>query len=872
MVLQDLGPDGAASLGELIDRLRARRAAAGAPSYAAIGKRISESRLRRGIPAPAHLVSKTTVYDCFRATRARLDVELLGEIVEALGGTTKEVESWVRRYGEVVDGDLADRRVEVGRQIPVPVAHFVGRANYLTDLDQLPFGGTALLTGMAGVGKSQLAWRAAARLAADHDDVLVLSLGAGDRRRQPATSREALRSLLRAAGSSEESLRGLSVSEMARLWRAWLDERRPLVVLDDAVDDDQLADVVPPEHRGRILVTSRRALGLPGVTLRVEPMSDDEARALIGAVGGRDRPGDREQSTRLAALCGHVPLELAVAAAMLADRPDWSVEDHVRRIELLPRGRQVGAALAATTDDLPVPARTLFRRLALHPGPRVPVVDAAALVDVGVDEAAATLAGLAELNLISCTVGPDGESWVDLHDLVREHAASLLRDEDSTRAQRAAVDQLVGCVTAGVRAHVASVMPRATISGPVPVDRRVEPVTESSEPEALAWLGRRRPMLLDLADLASGLGLHDAVGLLAVNAVPYLKVHGDTWSWQQLSERGLATSDRLVRASLHRQLAFLFVNRGEIVAAEEHLRRTIALVPDVDPIGTLGIRARMRSAEGNFRAAADYFQQAHDAALAEGDELTAARMLCNLGNELRLTGEYDAARRAVHDSLAVSERVGDSIAVIHEISALGLIDEDAGSLDDAATHFNRSLDRAVELGVDYLYDQNHAGLASVRRRQGRYAEALEHAEDAKRYAMGNDSGHLVVQTSVEAGEILLAMGRIDEAAAQFDHGYETARRLGVPIVLRAALTGLGQAALAQDDLVRAERHFLDALELALDADGQVPTARVHAGLARVYRRTGDSVVADHVKLALEVLDRVAPGEAAELRAEMGIVD
>ena len=74
--------------------LQARRAAAGAPSYAEIALRIAKIRELRGGPDAQSRPARTTVYDAFREGRRRMDTALVLDIVRALGATEAEVEQW----------------------------------------------------------------------------------------------------------------------------------------------------------------------------------------------------------------------------------------------------------------------------------------------------------------------------------------------------------------------------------------------------------------------------------------------------------------------------------------------------------------------------------------------------------------------------------------------------------------------------------------------------------------------------------------------------------------------------------------------------------------------------------------------------------
>lgn len=77
--------------------LQARRAAAGAPSYAEIALRIAKLRELRGGPDAQSRPARTTVYDAFREGRRRMDTALVLDIVRALGATEAEVDEWAER-------------------------------------------------------------------------------------------------------------------------------------------------------------------------------------------------------------------------------------------------------------------------------------------------------------------------------------------------------------------------------------------------------------------------------------------------------------------------------------------------------------------------------------------------------------------------------------------------------------------------------------------------------------------------------------------------------------------------------------------------------------------------------------------------------
>ncbi|MEN3540123.1 NB-ARC domain-containing protein, partial [Microbispora sp. ZYX-F-249] len=189
-------------------------------------------------------------------------------------------------------------------------------------------GGTAVLsqvlTGMGGVGKTQLA--ADYALAAWDDgsvDVLVW-ISASSRSLVVTGYAQAAVELCRADPDAPDE-------EASRVFLAWLTPKagatpcRWLIVLDDVADPDDLRGLWPPASPyGRTLVTTRRRdAALSGEErrlIKVGLFTEAEAVAyLTAALAAHDRYEPADQLTALARELGYLPLALSQAAAYLVD-------------------------------------------------------------------------------------------------------------------------------------------------------------------------------------------------------------------------------------------------------------------------------------------------------------------------------------------------------------------------------------------------------------------------------------------------------------------------------------------------------------------------------------------------------------------------
>ncbi|WP_018347798.1 hypothetical protein [Longispora albida] len=148
---------------ELSAGLNKLREAAGGPSFTELVRRITRARAARGLPRSECEPGRTTVYDCFRPGRRRLDGELVADIIRALGGTDAEAAYWRefchRSQVPAPRSGTPFPSVEPGS---CPVSRVV--AQLATAVMSLRKGGLVNLVGPVGSGKSwiieasQLPW------------------------------------------------------------------------------------------------------------------------------------------------------------------------------------------------------------------------------------------------------------------------------------------------------------------------------------------------------------------------------------------------------------------------------------------------------------------------------------------------------------------------------------------------------------------------------------------------------------------------------------------------------------------------------------------------------------------------------------------
>jgi hypothetical protein len=298
---------------------------------------------------------------CMRALREELGRDRLVSFFAA-------AEELAQKVSVAVTNQLKDQQIEGqlvpsgrGWTIPPPARSFVGRYDQLAVLRaQLTYQGAAMLaptmalTGMGGIGKTQLALAYAQRHRGDY------TLGWW----VPAETELGTVAALAGLGPELGLPENLPPAELAARTRAALGDRSGwLLIFDNAPDLATVADFLPGAGGGHVLITSRNA-AWQGIAdpVPVDLLSAEDAVELLVR---RTGDPDRETAARLAEALGRLPLALEQAAAFTASQ-HLSLASYLelfagRREELLALGKPL--AYQGTVD-----ATFALAREQLQPG------------------------------------------------------------------------------------------------------------------------------------------------------------------------------------------------------------------------------------------------------------------------------------------------------------------------------------------------------------------------------------------------------------------------------------------------------------------------------------------------------------------------
>ncbi|MEU2573550.1 ATP-binding protein [Streptomyces anulatus] len=307
-------------------------------------------------------------------------------------------------------------------------------------------------------------------------------------------------------------------------------EGRPvLLVLDNASGTAQIAGLMPRSRAHRTLITSRHTLVTRGSrTLELGALSPAGARALVEeqleflSPGGTRTRQDATGTERLCRLCGHLPLALHIATALLARDPDLTPSDLAdelacarHRLDVLDDGeRAVRAAFELSYRRLTPTQARVFRLLPVNPGPHITTDAVARLVDLADDQAVGLIRELARAHVVERV----GNGVWRQHDLMRAYAIELLGHYGDN--QGAASNRLIEHYIA----LAADAM--SALHGEAPATSF--PTVEA----ALAWCDREHPNLQAATSMAATFGDDDGALRIQETLVAVHAHRGQTAEWE----------------------------------------------------------------------------------------------------------------------------------------------------------------------------------------------------------------------------------------------------------------------------------------------------------------------------------------------------
>ncbi|MGW1892083.1 BTAD domain-containing putative transcriptional regulator [Streptomyces sp. NPDC002004] len=687
------------------------------------------------------------------------------------GALTAQAASSVLRGGDTPAKGASSPTSPRPAQLPPAPAHFTGRACLVAELRRALAAPredgfrVAVVSGMAGVGKSALAVQVAHGLRDRFPDgQLYVHLHGATPGVKPLSPRQALAALLRDLGADPRRIPEHQ-DAAAALLRSLLAPTRTLMVLDDAASAAQVRPLLPAGTGCAVIVTSRSPLtALDGANrFALGPLSAEDSAALLRTVSGRD---GLDGAHPLVDLAGRLPLALRIVAARLAARraltPDALADlltatggrlHHLEYDDLSVRRSLAVAHEALRTSDRETDrdaARVLLGIGALDlPAYGVPLLAHLSRTDERRAEAA--LDRLVDVALLEETA----YGRYAPHDLVRDFAR-----EAAYAAARAAGD---GARDGEVDGEADGSTAQAT------ADTALHWYTESARQTLLA---------LEPSGWARDDRLHGSAEPLTPDvAVPAFPTPENALAW---ADRELANVVALAARYAHtsalvpKLVRFLF----------PYLQRRGRLA-ELEVLGRQALDAarRLGDAEGEAVALTDlaglhFMKGQGDEALALNDAGLALwqqlgitscirRGLNHRGLLLERLGRYPESDEALQQSLALSRELGDTHGEAITFSHLGNLYEHTDART-AIEYHERSLALGEEMGSVLIRQTARCNIGYAHLTLGEPAAAARHFEASLRIIQEDPDWHGESQSRLGHVRALRELGRFEHATSECD--------------------------------------------------------------------------------------------------------
>lgn len=698
-----------------------------------------------------------------------------------------------------------------GRPFLLPSLPFIGRSEEIAQLRTRLLRGLSAgepvvvaVSGGGGVGKTALARRVAWELQ-DHflegSQELRLVSPDGERLDPRLSQLDVLRRQGGLAGSPGEDP---ELTELYRRRLATLGDRRLLLILDAAVDGEQVQALLPTTPSVAVIITSRAPLaelGVKGIDLR--PLRTDDALALLTAclwdtVVEEDEGAARE----LVGLCAGLPHLIVIAAArILLDHKSVAYAvDQLRQDPLTYLGKgdpTVGSVLAyGLRGDRRLTAA--FAGLGGIPADRLDLLAAEAAV--GEPDAADLLGRLVSLRLLH----------VEDDALGRPTVGFPHRLDPSTR--RTSLSRYAYAELAVAEAALALIQPGAVR----PPGNQVVPLALGVDATAASrWFDDSRDSLVALLARLVAEQQWEASWRLAAAITPFLEVRADPVHWPAVEAQAALAAERaqdpvaigwslLGSAEWHRY-------RGDLPAGIDAYRQAVTVLRRA---GDLGGEATALCGLGDLLsglagASAELMQDAEETTreglrLFERIDNDAGRAgaWCGLGEIAALRAEVDdveanALRRRAVDcferSRILYEALADRRREANVRRLLAIAHRGLGRLNDAVAELRTCIDLFGALQAPIDLARTALSLAATLRRQGHAEEALQEARRAYGTFHRIQDAYWLAQSELLLGDLLMDRASPLDAVPLLERAEIRFARLGRPDLAEQCVVRLAAA-------------------------------------------------------------------------------
>ena len=728
-----------------------RRAVGLDPLRETAQRALMQTLVRAGTPAAA--------LQCFRDLRLLLARELMAEPAPETAAVFRQIRADVRRQlrRSPPPRTTAPSSPAFLGNLPHPRTAFLGREQEIDDVEaRLDQARLLTLTGTGGVGKTRLAIRVAAEVAADYDDgVWFVDLA-------PLSNGALVARAVATVLAVREEPNRLLVDTLCDV----LAEKRLLLILDNCEHlvpaCAALADTLVRRcSRLRLCATSRQALGVPGeITWRVPSLSvpnaallsveersvtnhvmESEAVRLFVARAIESCPdfqmtaGNARAVAEVCTRLDGIPLAIELAAVrtkvLSVEQIAVRLQDRFRLLttdggrSAVRRQQTLRATLDWSYDLLGADEQTFLRRLSSFTDGAT--LDAAEAVcsggAVAREDVIDLVTALVDRSLVVIKSLGRRENRYDFLETIRQYGHDRLNQSGEAVEVRGRHARFFLQLAVDAEPHLSGAEQAMWLG-------RLETEHNNLRAALIFFLEREPPRALCLA--------------LALNTFWEVRAHFvEGRDWLERALAGSSDAPALWRARAAGAAGRLAWYQQDHAAArallEESLRVCEALDERRSAVVTLGSLGLVAVAEGDYVRARALCERAVAEARTLGDKQLLASQLRDFEHVAGALFDVATARALDEEALALCRELGDGRGVAHALMGLGMADVYSGDALRARGRFLESLSLSRTSGESWLICGALFGLGQAETALGEFTSAYGHYAQSLRLDRASNS-------------------------------------------------------------------------------------------------------------------------------------
>ena len=763
------------------------------------------------------------------------DKDKINQIDQIVHGSQTNIACGIN--GDVFSGPITiskSAKYLIPHQISSPPQDFTGRDEELQNLLASFDRGAAItgLRGIGGIGKTALALVLAERLRSRFGDGQIF-LKLDGTSLNPLKPTAAMAQVIRAFCGSAESLPE-DRDELQCLYNSVLYGKNVLLLMDNAIDREQVEPLLPPKGSA-IIVTSRKKFTLPGMPepFLLDTMNTSDARDLLlricPRIGGH--------ADELAELCGYLPLALRASASLLAVKSDLNPEcyleemrsEHTRLERIGKEGvdLDVEASFNLSYSRLPAEMSSVFRMLSIFPSD----FDAAAEEAICQDQSHEQLSNLVTWSLVEFE---EETGRYHLHDLVRLFGAGRLEENGKEVSRNAALRRH--------SEYYKEVLSSATdlyqnggkdlLSGLRKFDQE-----RMNIDAGWAWTKDNFKNDSTAASLCSA--YLNWPYLLDLRLHPKERI---SWLETALVVARQLKDKRMEGAHLG-NLGNAYMNMGDARKAIEYYEKYLVITHEIEErrsegiaLANLGCAYR---ALGDVKKAIEFYKKSLAIARETGDRRCEGSTLGNMGGAYAVLGDVKKAIKFYKKHLVIARAIGDWSGEGNTLGNLGKAYADLGDVKKAIKFFETRLavarkigDRSGECLALANLGQSYVAQADVQKAIEFYEEALVIARE-----IGDGRGENIALGNL--GLAYAALGNVRKAIEFYEKALVIDRKIEDRIGEGVDLGNLGLAYATLGDVQKAIEFYENALVIAREFGDKRNEGAWLGNLGLAYAALGD---------------------------------